>query len=137
MTFKVGTKVTITNQTGYPGHKFMGRSGEIVCVDSNRSFPYEVKLDGTTSTRSFAASEMTVIESVKDSVNHPAHYTWLPKGLEVIDLTECLNFNKGNAVKYLCRAGRKEDSPELQDLEKALWYINREISRIKKDTKNV
>jgi hypothetical protein len=64
-----------------------------------------------------------------DPVNHPAHYTAY-QGLEVIDLTEQLNFNRGNAVKYICRAGLKDKATEIQDLEKAAWYIDREIKRI-------
>jgi Protein of unknwon function (DUF3310) len=64
-----------------------------------------------------------------DPVNHPAHYTAY-EGLEVIDLTEQLNFNRGNAVKYICRAGLKDKATEIQDLEKAAWYIDREIKRI-------
>ncbi|WAB08815.1 hypothetical protein SEA_SUCCESS_28 [Streptomyces phage Success] len=65
-----------------------------------------------------------------DSVNHPSHYTWLPNGLEVIDLTEHMNFNRGNAVKYIARAGRKSKATELEDLKKARWYIEREIFRM-------
>lgn len=65
-----------------------------------------------------------------DPVNHPSHYTQY-KGLEIIDLTEQMNFNRGNAVKYICRAGFKPDSNEIEDLEKASWYINREIQRLK------
>jgi hypothetical protein len=64
-----------------------------------------------------------------DPVNSPAHYTAY-EGLEVIDLTEQLNFNRGNAVKYICRAGLKDKATEIQDLEKAAWYIDREIKRI-------
>jgi hypothetical protein len=66
-----------------------------------------------------------------DFVKHPPHYTAY-KGLEIIDLTEQLNFNRGNAVKYICRAGLKSDSldHEIEDLQKAAWYINREIERI-------
>jgi hypothetical protein len=64
-----------------------------------------------------------------DPVNHPAHYTAY-KGLEVIDLTEQMNFNRGNAVKYICRAGLKTDSDEIEDLNKAVWYLKREIDRI-------
>lgn len=67
-----------------------------------------------------------------DPVNHPTHYTAY-QGLEVIDLTEQMNFNRGNAVKYLCRAGLKDPDREIQDLEKAAWYINREIQRLYKD----
>ena len=64
-----------------------------------------------------------------DEVNHPAHYTAY-EGLEVIQLTEQMNFNRGNAVKYIARAGLKSYDTEIQDLEKALWYIQREISRV-------
>jgi hypothetical protein len=65
-----------------------------------------------------------------DAVNHPSHYTAY-KGLEVIDLTEQMNFNRGNAVKYVCRAGLKDPDTEVEDLEKAVWYLRREITRVK------
>lgn len=65
-----------------------------------------------------------------DQVNHPSHYTSY-KGVEVIDLTEQMNFNRGNAVKYIARAGLKSPDTEIQDLEKARWYIEREIARLK------
>lgn len=66
-----------------------------------------------------------------DSVHRPSHYTegW-SKGSEVIDITENLNFNRGNAVKYIARAGRKDAATELEDLHKAQWYLNREIGRL-------
>jgi hypothetical protein len=64
-----------------------------------------------------------------DFVNHPPHYTAHPSGLECIQVTEHMNFNLGNAMKYLWRAGEKGCA--TQDLEKAVWYINREIQRIK------
>ena len=68
---------------------------------------------------------------MSDVVNHPAHYAegW-SNGAEVIDITENLNFNRGNAVKYLARAGKKDPARELEDLFKAQWYINREIKRV-------
>ena len=66
-----------------------------------------------------------------DPVNHPSHYT-MYHGLEIIDLTEQMNFNKGNAVKYIARAGFKGGpEKEVEDLEKARWYISRELERIK------
>lgn len=68
---------------------------------------------------------------MSDPVCRPAHYTWL-RGLEVIDLTEQLNFNRGNVVKYVCRAGVKDPDTEIQDLEKARWYLDREIQRVKR-----
>lgn len=64
-----------------------------------------------------------------DEVNHPAHYTAY-EGLEVIQLTEQMNFNRGNAVKYIARAGLKSYDTEILDLKKALWYIHREINRV-------
>lgn len=65
-----------------------------------------------------------------DAVNHPSHYTAY-KGVEVIQLTEQMNFNRGNAVKYIARAGLKNPATEIEDLEKARWYIDREIKRLK------
>ena len=64
-----------------------------------------------------------------DEINHPAHYTAY-EGVEVIQLTEQMNFNRGNAVKYIARAGLKSYDTEIQDLKKALWYIQREINRM-------
>lgn len=60
-----------------------------------------------------------------DPVNHPAHYT--AGGIETIDFIEAkgLNYNLGNAVKYITRAGLKGD--RVEDLKKAKWYIEREI----------
>lgn len=66
---------------------------------------------------------------MSDNINHPAHYTQYP--VEVIELTEHLNFCRGNAVKYLCRAGLKSKDTEVEDLEKAHWYVSREIARVK------
>lgn len=73
--------------------------------------------------------------ATSDPVHHPSHYNWLPNGFEVIDMTEHMNFNLGNAVKYLARAGRKSDNA-IQDLEKASWYVNREIERISAQKEN-
>jgi len=65
-----------------------------------------------------------------DPVNHPSHYTQHPSGVEHIQISEHMNFCIGNAVKYLWRAGLKDDA--IMDLEKARWYINREIARLRK-----
>lgn len=63
-----------------------------------------------------------------DPVNHPKHYTSHPSGVECITITEHMNFNVGNAVKYLWRLGEKGD--ELEQLKKARWYVDREITRL-------
>jgi hypothetical protein len=67
------------------------------------------------------------------NVDHPKHYNNI-NGVECIDVVEQMNFNKGNAIKYLWRAGDKGVGvdKEIEDLQKAVWYINREIDRIKK-----
>ena len=66
---------------------------------------------------------------MNDAVNHPAHYNAYP--VEVIEITEHLNFCRGNVVKYVARAGLKSKDNEIEDLEKAKWYLNREIERLK------
>ena len=65
-----------------------------------------------------------------DPVNHQPHYT--DGKIEVIDFIEDknLNFHRGNAVKYIARAGKKDKSREIEDLQKAVWYIDREIKRL-------
>jgi hypothetical protein len=68
--------------------------------------------------------------NMTDPVNHPAHYTQHPSGVECIQITEHMNFCVGNAMKYLWRAGLKFD--DIEDLKKSAWYINREIERRQK-----
>lgn len=82
---------------------------------------------------------------MSDAVNHPKHYTSDPSGIECIDITRHRNFNVGNAMKYLWRAGLKAaDAPtfeanehtsvhvgkQIEDLKKARWYIADEIKRL-------
>lgn len=71
-----------------------------------------------------------------DQINHPKHYTSDPSGIECIDVTRHRNFNIGNAIKYLWRAGLKEDKDrkiidkQVEDLNKAVWYLVDEIHRL-------
>jgi hypothetical protein len=67
----------------------------------------------------------------QEAVNHPPHYLKHPSGVECIQITEHMNFCLGNAIKYIWRAGLKADDP-VQDLSKAIWYIQREITRLGK-----
>lgn len=64
----------------------------------------------------------------KEQVSHPPHYTWL-KGIEVIDITEQLNFNLGNVLKYVLRCDYKHTDGGITDLRKAAFYLAREIDR--------
>ena len=66
-----------------------------------------------------------------ERVDHPPYYTSHPSGIECIEVAEHMNFNLGNAMKYIWRCDGKGAS--IQDLEKAVWYIKREIERRMKD----
>lgn len=68
-----------------------------------------------------------------DSINHPRHYTSHPSGIECIQITEHMNFNVGNAIKCLWRANDKNG---IEDLQKAAWYVNREIERLRGERVN-
>ena len=78
-------------------------------------------------------------------VNHPSHYTWLKKlcGIEVIDITRHMNFNLGNVVKYVLRSGHKSEEgmsdkqKRIEDLKKAVFYLNDEINRLENDKEGV
>jgi hypothetical protein len=75
---------------------------------------------------------------MEDNVNHPPHYTWLKDkcGIEVIDITRHMDFCLGNAIKYILRAGHKQEASmsnkekEIEDLKKAIWYINDRIKQL-------
>ena len=75
-------------------------------------------------------------EQKNDNVNHPAHYNSHPSGIECIEIARHHNFNIGNSMKYLWRAGLKSEEgmedtdKQIEDLNKAIWYINDEIKRI-------
>lgn len=120
--FKVGDKVRLLNSVtfGEVARAFRDAEAQV-------SWP-----SGIVTTHS--DSELTPAESPQvladDAVDHPSHYTRFP-GVEVIQITEHLNFCRGNAVKYIARAGAKDESKEIEDLEKARWYLDREIERLK------
>lgn len=78
--------------------------------------------------------------TLNDKVNHPSHYTWLKDlcGIEVIDITRHMDFNLGNSIKYILRSGHKKEEgytdkqKTIEDLKKAVWYLNDEISTLEK-----
>lgn len=72
-------------------------------------------------------SETLMMAVPPDPVNHPPHYNNHPSGIEAIQVCEHMNFCLGNAIKYIWRADHKND--DIEDLKKAVWYINREIER--------
>lgn len=84
-------------------------------------------------------SPKVVVTEEPEKVNHPSHYTWLKDccGVEVIDITRHMDFCLGNALKYILRAGHKTEEgytnnkKEIEDLEKAIWYIKDRIKQLK------
>ena len=74
------------------------------------------------------------LKTKMEMVNHPQHYGGENNTYEAIKVIEAwnLDFCLGNAVKYISRAGKKDASKELEDLNKAVWYLNRRIKQISK-----
>ena len=70
-------------------------------------------------------------EETKPLKDDPKHYTSHPSGIETIEITRWMNFNLGNSIKYILRSGKKSEDTAIQDLEKAIWYLNDEIKRLK------
>lgn len=78
------------------------------------------------------------IDEVDSKVEHPKHYTWLKRacGVEVIDITRHMDFDLGNALKYILRSGYKSElgytskEKQIEDLKKAIWYINDKIDML-------
>lgn len=81
------------------------------------------------------------IQLKEEFVNHPSHYTWLQRkcGIEVIDLCENFDFCIGNALKYILRAGHKQEEGKtsrekrIEDLKKAVWYLNYKINKLERE----
>ena len=101
--------------------------GEPYAICEKSEYEYELKNDA------IVIKERVNRFKSSNNVSHPPHYAngW-SNGAEVIDLTEHLSFCAGNVVKYVCRAGRKDPDKHVEDLEKARWYIDREIERVKR-----
>lgn len=146
MTFKVGDRVCLTGG----GWGELGVWGEVVVVSrvdsKGRAYftlgdseylvggPY---LPGVPGDFFAEVVDSPVNESDHgDPVDHPAHYTSDPSGVECIQITRHRNFNVGNAIKYLWRNGLKDEPgtpakvKQVEDLRKAIWYIEDEIKRI-------
>ena len=74
----------------------------------------------------------------KEMVNHPEHYGGQDNPYEVVKVCEAWGLDKDayifNVVKYVARAGKKDSDKELQDMKKALWYLNRKIERLENNS---
>ena len=81
------------------------------------------------------SKENEMRDELKETVNHPPHYATHPSGVEAVDIAEHLSFNLGNAFKYVWRAKKKGKQEE--DLEKAIWYLEREVRFFKLTGENM
>ena len=134
MKFKVGDKVRIIRDSSLCGklEKYIGTIQEIESIVDGDGVP-EYCLKGLEEKYStmprmyYFEDELELVED-NNAVNHPAHYQGK---IEVIDFIEDhnLNFNLGNAVKYISRAGKKNEGTYVQDLKKAIWYLEREVNK--------
>ena len=77
---------------------------------------------------------------MKEQVNHPDHYGGEDNVYEVVKVAEAWGIDRDaylfNVLKYIGRSGKKDDNPPLQDLKKALWYLNRRIETIENENKD-
>lgn len=123
-------RITCTRGTRMTAHPV----GQPYVICDKSEYEYELE-DGTIVIKELVerpTSSNTRTAENSDNVSHPPHYAegW-SNSAEVIDLTEHLSFCAGNVVKYVCRAGRKDPDKYVEDLEKARWYLDREIARVK------
>ena len=100
-----------------------------------------VYLDDTAIKKYFEEAKTPILIESTDRVNHPSHYTWLKEkcGIEVIDITRHLDFDSGNAVKYILRAGHKSEEgysdkeKQIEDFKKAVFYLNDKIKMLEEE----
>lgn len=112
-----------------PSSSYIDARPEVVGREASEG-PEEL---GTECTNAYFKNAWKLYETDHDPVNQPKHYTGHKSGVECIQITEHMNFCLGNALKYIWRSGLKDSENNVQDLEKAVWYLNREITRLKGD----
>ncbi len=69
-------------------------------------------------------------------IEHPDHYNWI-SGIECVDVAQHFSFNLGNTIKHIWRSGKKPGISAISDLEKARYYINLEIDRLRKEKEQI
>lgn len=133
-----------TTGVAYVIQSFYDNHYGIVIIDDN-NVKHEICMDNV---RNYflTPNEWIQLNKLKeDRVNHPSHYSYLKKlcGIEVIDITRYMNFNLGNVIKYVLRSGHKSEQgisdkqKRVEDLRKAVFYLNDEIKRLEDDKEGV
>ena len=137
--FNVGDTVVAT---GEAWHDLKGELGKVTALQDDRpDRPLVVFAGGGFNLGAWGEYTVELARAVNvaqeetnevpaDAIN-PPHYQGFSNGAQVVDITEHLSFNRGSAVKYLARAGKKDPAKEIEDLEKSLWYTQRELDRLK------
>ena len=135
--FKVGDHIRLTDKsedkTGETEYAWKLRTGTIVDINPASLYPFVATSDdGVCKDYVFAAEELELVE---DAVEHPQHYGGRDNPYEVIKVAEAWGLDKDaylvNVLKYIARAGKKSADTELQDNEKAYFYLGRKIKRLK------
>lgn len=139
LTPKVGDILMYCPTIGYDIENFtFGRKYSIIHTDNDEVTVVNDKGEKRRLGDPLVKGYFRLISKVSDNVNHPPHYTWLKDkcGIEVIDITRHMDFCLGNAIKYILRAGHKQDASltdnqkEIEDLKKAIWYIKDRIKQL-------
>ncbi|QOR59382.1 putative early protein [uncultured phage cr116_1] len=149
---KKGEKYICTDDVYMEGEDYrpVYRKGKVYQSDVDDSLVDECNdthywLDRELFEKYFKKYTLPIKNSSDDRVNHPSHYTWLKDlcGIEVIDITRHMNFNLGNVIKYVLRSGHKSEEgmsdkqKRIEDLKKAVFYLNDEINRLENDKEGV
>ena len=135
--FKVGDTVVAT---GVAWGDFKWKLGKVIALQDGRpDRPLVTFARGEPSWLAWGECAVELVQAANvaqeetnekpDAIN-PPHYQGFSNGAQVVDITEHLNFNRGNAVKYLARAGAKDPAKEIEDIKKAIWYAQRELVRL-------
>jgi hypothetical protein len=133
--FDVGTKLRILVDRPYGAHLSRGEIVEVTkfedVIHVNNRWTLLVEGHG----KHFIHEPVLPSTPSGDAINHPSHYN--QGKIEVIEFIEDKNlgFHLGNAVKYISRAGKKDPAKEIEDLKKAVWYVERQIELISGGTR--
>ena len=134
-----GQTVTIKESIDYRSNVYLVKENSWCWTPEMLEGPVDVNTVEADTGLNVADAEKidTAIKAEKSTVNHPEYYK--TGGLEAIDVIEAwgLGFCLGNAVKYISRAGKKNPDKEIEDLEKAAWYINHQIEVLTKRKKDL
>jgi hypothetical protein len=126
-TFKVGDQV-YAKDIPKGSELALGRIYTISAIDPTGIMLTDKNLEGL-----YYQPHHFYLSDASSVVDHPPHYTTHPSGVECINITEHMNFCLGNAVKYIWRSGLKNSESPVTDLQKAKWYIERELARLEKE----